>query len=333
MRLDLERVARREAPARARARGDAGRHLLRLDPHLGRRIAVGLLLVEARIVEELRFGGARVGRLAIARCQQARRRLLERVVGLDELPGSVGIFVPPTRDHAGRGRRGKSLRRLDLGLLAVGEGGVGVGDHHLQRPLRVLEVVADALMLHEAAHEGEVGLPVLHAVIPGRVAARDLLRERDLGCVAEHRLDDVGNRLLLKNLAVARERGKPQARHHLDLPPGEHVVAAHPGKAADIAREPAGRIARVVDPEAHLLPHDRRVAQRLFDAQALQAKDEQCTEAFFPVDRLEQQFVLAERRLDRQRLAVLRIAWWHGSTVFLFSVPISCSYFLAAPTV
>ena len=260
VRLDLERVARREAAARARARGDAGRRLLRLDPHLRRGVAVGLLLIKAGVVEKLRLAGARVSRLAIARGQQARRRFLEGVVGLDELPRPERIFMPPIRDHAGRGRRRKPLRCLDLGLLAVGEGGVGVGDHHLQRPLRVLEVVADALMFHEPAHEGEVGLPILHAIVPGGVAARDLLRERDRGRVAEHRLDDVGHRLLLKNLAVARERGKPQARHHLDLPPGEQVVAAHPGKAADIAREPAGRIARVVDPEAHLLADDRRVA-------------------------------------------------------------------------
>ena len=47
-----------------------------------------------------------------------------------------------------------------------------VGQHHRVVALRVPEVVADALLLHQAADEVEVGLPVLHAVGPLAVRPR-----------------------------------------------------------------------------------------------------------------------------------------------------------------
>ena len=228
MGFDLERISRRKTAACARARGDAGRRLLRLDPHLGHGIAGGLLLIEAGVLEKLGFGGVGIGRLAIPRRQQARRRLLKGVVRLDDLSRAESILMSPGSDHAGRGRRTKPLGRLDIGLPAVTEGCVGVGDHHLERALGVLEVVPDSLVFHESAHEVEVGLPVLNAVVPGGVAAGEFLRERDLGGVSKHGPDDVGHRLLLKDLAVARQRSEPQARNHLDPPPGEQIVAANP---------------------------------------------------------------------------------------------------------
>ena len=265
VRLDLERVARREGSAGARARGDARRHLLGLDPHLRGRVAIRLLVVFTRIVEQLGLVGVRIRRLPLARREQIGGRLLEVVVGLDELPGPVGIVVLPCRQLPRLRRRAKLLHRLDIRVGAVGEGGVGVGDDHRQRLLAVLEVVGNPLELHQPADEGEVGLPILHAVIPRRVAARDLLRERDVGRVAEHIRHDVGNRFLLEDLAVARERGEPEARHHLHEPAGEHVVAAHPREAAHVAGEPARRVVGVVDPEAYLLADDTLVAQRFID--------------------------------------------------------------------
>ena len=103
----------------------------------------------------------------------------------------------------------------------------------------VLEVVVDAFFFHEAAHEIEVGLPILHAVFPLGILSGEAIVEHRHRVVREDLLDDVGDRLFLENLAIGRARQKPEPRAH-----GHpiFIVAAERfalGKAGDVAVEVA----------------------------------------------------------------------------------------------
>ncbi|MCY1520287.1 hypothetical protein D9M68_550610 [compost metagenome] len=88
-----------------------------------------------------------------------------------------------------------------------------VGQHEQVRPVAVLEVVRNAFMLHETAHEGEVALLVLHAVFPRAVAAREALLELE-AVLAQHRIEHLGHALVLEDAAVGGAREVPQPRLH-----------------------------------------------------------------------------------------------------------------------
>ena len=101
----------------------------------------------------------------------------------------------------------------------------------------VLEEVVDPLVLHEAAGEREVGLPVLHAV----VARLERPVEPELGRdVREHVLQDVGHGQLLEDAARLPARREPERRDELgrvarDLR-SAGALAETPDDAAEEAR-------------------------------------------------------------------------------------------------
>jgi len=93
--------------------------------------------------------------------------------------------------------------------------GVGVDHLHGVAAVLVVEVVVDALLLHETAHEVEVGLAVLNAVLARSVLADQVeLGGRYRRVVGEDLLDDVGNGLFLEDPAVRRASEEPQPRPH-----------------------------------------------------------------------------------------------------------------------
>ena len=90
-----------------------------------------------------------------------------------------------------------------------------IGQHQRVLAVAVAEVVADPFVLHQPADEVEVGLPVLHAVVPLAVGAGELELEVGRAAVAEHLLDDVGDLHRLEDAAVGGAREEPQPRTHL----------------------------------------------------------------------------------------------------------------------
>ena len=115
-----------------------------------------------------------------------------------------------------------------FGVALLVRGVVGDGRDVLQRfvarvrihelehvtAVSVFQVVVDALLFHQAADEVEVCLPVLDAILAlGVLAGQVVLEHRD-GVVGEHFLDDVGDRLLLKDAAVRGAREEPEPRPH-----------------------------------------------------------------------------------------------------------------------
>src|SRR5438270_13288322 len=114
-----------------------------------------------------------------------------------------------------------------------------IHQHHGVATLVVAEVVVNALLLHEAAHEVEVGLAVLHAVVPLSIARRHLELEVRRRVVREHLLDDVGYRHLLEDPAVGSAAQEPQPWARGGGVPVASADHAALRKAADIATEVA----------------------------------------------------------------------------------------------
>src|SRR5262249_20906362 len=103
----------------------------------------------------------------------------------------------------------------------------------------MLEVVVDPLLFHEPAHEVEIGLAVLGAVLALDVRAVEPVVEDRHRVVGEDLLDDVGNGLLLEDptVAGAREEPEPRAdRHSVFVVFAEGVAL---GEAGDVAVEVA----------------------------------------------------------------------------------------------
>ncbi len=99
-------------------------------------------------------------------------------------------------------------------FLVTGNGAVGtvaVGQDQGMFAVFVLEVVVDAFLFHEPADEVEVGLPVLHAVVPGAIqfAGQEFL-EVGVAVLAEDFFEDVRDGFFLKNATVGGAGEKPE---------------------------------------------------------------------------------------------------------------------------
>jgi len=70
----------------------------------------------------------------------------------------------------------------------------------------VLEVVVDALGLHQPVDEVEIGLAILNAIVTRLILARELLLELRVRIFLEDLLDDVRHGLVLEDAAVGRAR-------------------------------------------------------------------------------------------------------------------------------
>jgi hypothetical protein len=75
-------------------------------------------------------------------------------------------------------------------------------------PFSVLEEVKDALVLHQARHEVEIGLVVLRYHVPFRVRAIETLRRGD-AILAENLLQNVDDAQLLENPKMSAELQQP----------------------------------------------------------------------------------------------------------------------------
>ncbi len=210
-------LLQRHQRARHHARGIAlGGEVEVLGPvgHLdvgGKAVAVALLgiLVLVDIALEL---AVLVARVALLLRLEVGRGLLE-IIGVDGR-GAGGEGAP--RHPAGQ--------VLDVGVVLVGIGKerpraarhrvVGrhaVADHHLLVPVRELEVIGDAVALHQPRHEIEIGLAMLHAVFDRREGLLALVVRAD-AVIAQHLGDDGGDGLVREDLRIGALAGHPQRR-------------------------------------------------------------------------------------------------------------------------
>ena len=148
-------------------------------------------------------------------------------------------------------------------------------------PGRVVVVVADAEPLHQAMHEGVVGLAVLHALLELRIvgghAAVVIVRQAE---VVEHGAEDLLRRLFEKDPMVAAEEEKVEVRHD-----GEGVD--HQFAFAEAARDLTNEPVEVSFSAAGPGQRDREaLAQHLLDVHIAARGDQLEVEPIGPRDRV-----------------------------------------------
>ncbi|MCY1515350.1 hypothetical protein D9M68_499330 [compost metagenome] len=234
-----------------------------------------------------------------ARVEQVGPGLLEVEV-VDHVGAGADLFGDfPLVDHFAAGVGGAVAREV-ADLRVAGQRLVRahvVGQHQRVLVLVVLEVVVDALVLHEAAHEGEVGLLVLHAVLPLAVRGAELLLEGE-AVLAQHVFKNLDDRLVLEDLAVAGAREVPQPGPHRGAVHGVArgaALAPDHGEARDLAVEVARRAAQRLDLQRERLAEQALHVDRGVRAQQVDLELEQLRQPFAAVHRAEQQLFFSKR--------------------------------------
>ena len=211
--LHGELAAGREAAADAAAVDDVVRHLVFFHADADQGLALGLLRVFARVVENLPalVAGQIDDRRGIV--LQIGFRRLEVVVGVGPLAGPIFELMLPIGDHVEVADH--VAAEGDFFFLAIDVGADVVAQHQGVLAVLVLEEVENAVLLHQAGDEIEGRFPVLHAVLALGIG----LRGRELVVadaeLAEDLLQDRGDVLVLENAAIGRAGEQPQRGHDL----------------------------------------------------------------------------------------------------------------------
>ncbi len=253
--------------------------------------------VGARIVAHLALGMAVPARIVHIGAE-VQRRLLEIIVGVAVLAALHLPGNPPLRNVialAPSGLLGRVIRHAVVaGDLRMRVGGIGQHQRVLAR--RMLEIIIDALMLHEPADEVEGRLAVLYAVFPSLVTAAQPVLEIGEAEIAEHRLDDVRHVLVLEDAAVGAARQEPQPRPQrravgVDLADGLDV-----GEFGDMAVEMALALCLgQLDAHRHRGAEDLLGLDRLVGAEQVEVDLVEAAQLLAGAHMPEQQHVLAER--------------------------------------
>ncbi|AJY14509.1 hypothetical protein AK34_3165 [Burkholderia dolosa AU0158] len=244
-----ERLAARETAHVALAEcARAGRTTL-LHPDAADQVAMLAVGIVARPFEQFALAPVRIARLMIRRHEQRPRAREIEIVD----------------DHAARPQRlvcREVVEILDVDLAAFRMmanfviGGTRraamradvIAQHETVLPSGMLEEPVNPPFLHQALDEIEIRLAVLDLERP-RFVARALALHRvfvdveplvdRIRIIAQHGVDDLDHRLVLKNLVVARQRGEPEPRPQYDpidvvAPFGTQETRFH-DEAADFA--------------------------------------------------------------------------------------------------
>ena len=186
-----------------------------------------------------------------------------------------------------------------------------IADHHLVRSVGVREEVKDPLVFHQPAGEVEIGFAVLHAVVARLIGPLQLIRDVQRG---EHRLEDVRHSLLLKDPALRVAREQPKLWNQLRPIAEERLRSVHARGVAALA-DPADDAVKVARAADQVQRDGQRLGEQVFEldrrggqGQHLGLEREQARDRLGSAELLQQQHVLAQRRGDRQRLVVLRVA-------------------------
>ena len=104
------------------------------------------------------------------------------------------------------------IGRDERNLLIAFNGGVRsvrIGDGQGMPPVLMLEIVVNALLLHQPADKVKIGLAVLHAIFPHAIGSAEFKFHIGRRVLIKYFFDDVGNGHFLKNAAVRSTRQKP----------------------------------------------------------------------------------------------------------------------------
>ena len=82
----------------------------------------------------------------------------------------------------------------------------------------VLEIIINALLLHQAAHEGESGFPVLHTVIPFAIGAAQPVNDVAEPMILKDLVENLGDGVILKNPQPTSGSGTTARAHGRDTP-------------------------------------------------------------------------------------------------------------------
>ena len=273
-----------------------GAELLHPHPRVGLAVAKrGVLagvVVDLEVRAEMAAGDRGAG-------LEVPRRVLAVEVVVDEGAGPHGLAAGPVADalEVGRGLAGRTVG--DLGVLA--EGLVRrrrVAQHHRVLAVLVGEEVVDALLLHQAADEVEVGLAVLDAVPPLAVGAGEAVVDVGEPVVLEHLLDDVRDLPLLEDAAVGGAGEEPDGRDHGGPVGSQAPATVELGEAADHAVDVPRAALRAREAHRHVLADDVVEADGVVFAQQVELVAGQAAEALGAGDAAQEQGVRTERRAE-----------------------------------
>jgi hypothetical protein len=211
----------------------------------GAALTVGVLRIAAGIVKDLELRH-RVLADHVGLDRERRRRFLKvKSVQADD-PRLDLLFDSPIEEiFLVRPRLGQISVR---DLLVTGKNRVRafrVGQHKRVLAIIVLEKIVNSFLLHESAHEIEIALAVLNAVIPRAIRRRETVLEVREPTVAEDLLDDSRRRQFLIDMAVGHPGQEPQPGDQRGLVASQFPLIRCLLKtihvAVEIARPPFGQ--------------------------------------------------------------------------------------------
>ena len=230
--------------------------------------------------------GARLGEIVVVRHVAARRDFLRHVVAVDEL--FLGRGHPFRLEEGDRGVAGQDLVRANI-----------IGQHQGMTAQRMLEVVIDAFVLHQAADEVEVGLLVLHAIGPAAIIAGQI-KLQGKTIFPENFLQDRGDALVLEDLAVLGLGKQPQPRTHdgaVAVAARGGPFAAHQHAAPDDAVQVAHRAVARLYFDRQWLAQQRLQVQRVTIGNHVHFKFKQLRQRFGAAQGAKAQHLVTERRV------------------------------------
>ena len=291
-------AAGKQADGVAVAEAAAVVRLLGLVAHLGIGLALRLVLVFAGIVVELQRSMAVFARFVrIARHVGVRRHVVVvaqlHLAGAEVPPGApvLDIFLA----HLVAGLVGDEIDRRQPRHRLVRR--FRIGEDHRVIALRMFEIIVDAVLLHQAADEGEIGFAVLHAIFQLGIvlagaqlifAAGEIMR-------VEHLLDDLQRGLFMEDAAVGDARQQPQPRPQHDAV-GVQILR-HPRRLRfdhDAVEMPLLAVMRLHRDDAARAQRGVEIDVRRL-AQGFDADFEQFAQAFLGLETRKDELVLSHR--------------------------------------
>src|SRR6266571_1264179 len=182
-----------------------------------------------------------------------------------------------------------------------------VSKNQLVSVLIVLKEIEDAVLFHQPREKVECSLAVLDDVFTLGVAGLGAVLEILKTVVLENFLNDLGDGLLLKNLAIRGAREEPKPGDNFSTVIAEAIVAAHAGKAVNKAIPMPLFITGVVDLEGHLLADNVLEGNGMIFRKQIRGKMKKLRHAFVTAEALQKKSVLAERGKDGHEALLLDV--------------------------
>ena len=172
--------------------------------------------------------------------------------------------------------------------------------------LFIFEEVKDPLVLHQPGDEVERRLAILHAIVARSVISLETETEVRKPVKREYGLDDLGNRLLLKDPAVGGSRQEPKPGDNLDpITPHPPRVSSLQGEATDHAMKIAGAFVEARHLPTHGRSHEIARSDRVLFRKEVEFEREELRDRLAPRKSRKKQNVLSQSRLNGQEAGLL----------------------------